>query len=99
MTTSVSKHTCIEHKRLTLYLFLRSEERAALIRMRLTLEGALKCAFRDLRLELLTPASMIIPINNRFTRGRSDTSETRIPKNLGRVRDMLCNTHIRLSKP
>jgi hypothetical protein len=35
---------------------LRSDERAALIRIRRTLDGALKCAFRDLRLELLTPA-------------------------------------------
>jgi hypothetical protein len=43
-------------EQLTLYLFLRSDERAALIRIRRTLDGALKCAFRDLRLELLTPA-------------------------------------------
>lgn len=40
---------------LTLYLFFKSDERAALIKTRLTLEGALKCAFLDLRLELLTP--------------------------------------------
>jgi hypothetical protein len=41
---------------LTLYLFFKSDERAALINTRLTLEGALKCALLDLRLELLTPA-------------------------------------------
>jgi hypothetical protein len=36
-------------------LFFKSEERAELINIRLTLEGALKCAFLDFRLELLTP--------------------------------------------
>jgi hypothetical protein len=53
-----TKPATLRNVRRTLYLFFRSDERAALIRIRRSLEGALKCAFRDLRLELLTPAQL-----------------------------------------
>ena len=53
-------HSIFSHIRaikLTLYLFRSADERGALINTRLTLEGAVKWAFLDFLLELLTPTS------------------------------------------
>lgn len=65
----------------TLYLFLRSDESAALMRMRRTLEGALKCAFRDLRLELLTPAHKSRLLKTPQTLQKTPTLHTKAIKN------------------
>lgn len=85
---------------LTLYLFFRSEERAALIRIRLSLEGALKCAFLDLRLELLTPISTPPSTNTTLTTlatwWERQHPTTNAHRSLHFVRNVLC-VHVELS--
>jgi hypothetical protein len=49
--------------------------------MRRTLEGALKCAFRDLRLELLTPAHKSRLLKNPQTLQKTPTLHTKAIKN------------------